>query len=129
MRRRTLSVLVLAALAGPALAGEVDYRRDIKPIFTARCSACHRAVRQKAGLRLDASGLVRKGGKHGRVIVPGKSDASLLIEAVLGKERPRMPPESEGRGLDDKEIAVLRVWIDQGARMPDEPIPADPRQH
>jgi hypothetical protein len=40
-----------------------------------------------------------------------------------------MPPEQEGTGLSEKEIALLRAWIDGGARMPDEPIPGDPRDH
>ncbi len=128
MRSACLAIVVVLA-ASTLGAAEVDYRRDIKPLLAARCQACHGAVRQKAGLRLDAAALIRKGGKHGPVVVPGKSDESPLIEAVLGNDRPRMPPEQEGTGLDEKEIALLRAWIDQGARMPDEPVPADPRDH
>ncbi len=124
--------LLLAAhiLAGPvAPATGVDYLRDVKPILAARCFACHGAVRQKAGLRLDAIAMIRKGGRHGPAVVAGKADASLLVEAVRGRERPRMPPESEGAALTEKEIALLQAWIDQGAKAPDEPIPADPRSH
>jgi hypothetical protein len=40
-----------------------------------------------------------------------------------------MPPEAEGTALEAKEIAVLRAWIDSGAKAPDEPIPDDPRNH
>src|SRR5579871_2461659 len=127
---RFSSSVFLILLTTPAVgAGEIDYLRDIKPLLSRRCYACHGAVRQKAKLRLDAAALVRKGGKHGAILVPGKSKDSLLIEAVLGKERPRMPPEQEGTGLDEKEIALLRAWIDQGAQMPEEPIPGDPRDH
>jgi hypothetical protein len=128
--RSTPAAFVLLALATPAAgADRVDYLRDVKPIFKARCYACHGAVRQKSGLRLDAAPLIRKGDKYGPVIVPGKANESDLIAAVLGKDRPRMPPEQEGAGLPPKDIALLKAWIDQGARMPDEPIPPDPRDH
>jgi hypothetical protein len=128
--RTALPTLLLAALGAPALpAAEVDYVREVKPILSAHCYTCHSAVRQKAGLRLDAAGLIRKGGKHGLALVAGKSAESPLVQAVLGTDRPRMPPESEGAALSDKEIATLRAWIDQGAKAPDEPIPADPRKH
>jgi hypothetical protein len=117
------------ASAAPVPAAEVDYVREVKPIFSARCFACHGAVRQKAGLRLDALPLIHKGSKYNPVIVPGKSDESLLIDAVLGKDHERMPPKEEGEALTAKEIATLRAWIDQGAKGPNEPIPEDPRRH
>jgi hypothetical protein len=122
------SFLALVLFAPPA-AGEVDYLKEIKPLLQARCYPCHGALQQKARLRLDTAALMRKGGKHGPVVVPGKSGESLLIEAVIGTDRPRMPPENEGSALSDKEIALLRTWIDQGAKAPEEPTPPDPRQH
>jgi hypothetical protein len=129
MRRTSFSIVLVALLAPSLSAAEVDYARDIKPIFSARCASCHGAVRQRGKLRLDAAALIRKGGKHGPVVVPGKPAESLLLDAVRGKDRPRMPPEAEGTGLSDKDIALLESWIAQGARMPDEPIPGDPRDH
>jgi hypothetical protein len=125
----SIPLLVLALAVPAAGAAEVDYQRDIKALLAARCYACHGAVRHKAGLRLDAASLIRKGSKHGPVVTPGESGQSRLLEAVLGQDRPRMPPEQEGAGLDEKQIALLRTWIDQGARMPDEPVPGDPRNH
>ncbi|HKB39268.1 MAG TPA: PSD1 and planctomycete cytochrome C domain-containing protein, partial [Gemmataceae bacterium] len=125
--------MLLACLVGvvsAARAGEpVDYRRDVKPIFSSRCYSCHGALRQKAELRLDTGALIRKGSRSGPVVVPGKSDDSALIDAVMGKDRTRMPPEKEGAALTEKQIAVLRAWIDQGAKAPDEPVPEDPRKH
>ncbi len=129
MRPSRLPLLLVALASVPARAAEVTYPRDVKPILSARCVSCHGAVRQKAGLRLDAAALLRKGGKHGPVVVPGKSAESTLIDAVLGKGRSRMPPESEGTALSDKDVAVLKAWVDGGAAAPDEPIPADPREH
>ena len=93
--------IVTLVLAGhpPSAAAEADYARDIKPLLRAKCYACHGAVRQKAGLRLDAGQLVLKGGKSGEVVVPGKPDQSPLIEMITahGGERAPMPPRAKAR--------------------------------
>jgi hypothetical protein len=121
--------LFLLLLAPPVGAAEVDYLRDVKPILRAHCFACHGAVRQKAGLRLDAAPLITKGGRHGSPIVAGKPNTSLLLDAVLGRGRPRMPPEEDAEALKAQDIATLRAWIEQGAKMPEEAIPEDPSKH
>ncbi|MCR9120549.1 MAG: hypothetical protein NXI22_26750, partial [bacterium] len=62
------SLFVLACFLGfigRASSAEVDYLRDIKPIFLEKCGACHGALKQEAGLRLDAIQLIRKGGDSG----------------------------------------------------------------
>jgi len=126
--------MILACVFGvaqnAAAAPPVDYGREVKPILVARCTTCHGAIRQKAGLRLDTALFVRRGGDDGPAIEPGKSRESLLIDRVSGSAGvDRMPPESEGASLSEGEIAVLRAWIDQGAKAPPEPIPPDPRKH
>src|SRR4051812_15300062 len=77
----------------------VSYERDVKPILTRKCVACHGALKKKSGLRLDTAAHIRAGGDGGPVIVPGRSSESLLIEAVTGSEDLRMPPEGEGESL------------------------------
>lgn len=131
MHARLFLVLLSAACLVRAIgaAEPVDYRREVKPILSSRCVSCHGALQQKAGLRLDASPLIRKGSKNGAILTPGKSADSLLIDAVLGKDRSRMPPEKEGPALTDRQMTLLKTWIDQGAKMPDEAIPEDPRKH
>jgi hypothetical protein len=120
----------LEAASSAAAAPEVDYAREVKPILAARCTSCHGAIRQKAGLRLDTASFARRGGDGGPAVEPGKSRESLLIERVTAADdSERMPPESEGVRLSDAEVAVLRAWIDQGAKAPPEPTPADPRKH
>jgi hypothetical protein len=124
-------VAIILALTPPVLAAPpVDYGVEVKPILRARCTSCHGAIRQKAGLRLDTAEFVRRGGKSGRAIEPGDSGESLIIDRVTGVDgSDRMPPESEGVPLSAAEIATLRAWIDQGANAPQEPIPDDPRRH
>lgn len=112
-------------------AEDVDYLRDIKPILAEKCGACHGALKQEAGLRLDAGVLIQKGSENGKIIVPGKSTQSLLIERLSAKDpADRMPPEGEGSALSPDQIQRLSVWIDSGASSPDdEVIPASPKDH
>ena len=120
--------ILLAIAAGPGPA--VDYAREVKPVLAARCTSCHGAIRQKAGLRLDTAELIRRGGDSGPAVEPGQSGESLLIERVTAEaSSERMPPKSEGTPLSQEEVAILRAWIDQGAHAPPEPTPADPRRH
>ena len=120
--------ILLAVLAGPDTT--IDYVRDVKPVLAARCTSCHGAIRQKAGLRLDTGDLMRRGGESGPAIEPGRSRESLLIERVTAATRSeRMPPSREGTPLSPAEIVTLRAWIDQGAKAPPEPTPGDPRRH
>ncbi len=134
MRRLLPMAMALGCLlAGrPALAAErVDYLRDVKPILTARCFACHGALQQKASLRVDTAKFLREGGNNGPAVVPGRSAESPLIAHVTAARGSlRMPPASEGEGLEEKQIAILRAWIEQGATGPaDEKPEADPRDH
>jgi hypothetical protein len=131
MLRGLLTAAVFLAATPRTFAAEPDYARDVKPLLRAKCYACHGAVRQKSGLRLDAGQLVLKGSKRGPVVVPGKPDESPLIEAITahGKDRPRMPPEGEGEPLSEKDVALVREWVKNGAKAPDEPVPDDPKAH
>ena len=92
---------VLGLAQNAAAAPPVDYVREVKPILAARCTSCHGAIRQKAGLRLDTAEFVRRGGDSGPAVEPGKSSESLLIDRVTGADgSDRMPPESEGVALE-----------------------------
>ncbi|MCP4507463.1 MAG: DUF1553 domain-containing protein [Fuerstiella sp.] len=134
--RQSLLILLFCLLANPTrrsadAADAVDYQRDVKPLFAQKCGACHGALKQQAGLRLDAGVLIREGSDGGPVMVPGSAADSVVIQRVTTKHADeRMPPEGEGAALNAHEIAVLRTWIDAGATAPaDEAIPADPREH
>jgi hypothetical protein len=130
MLRILLAGLVSLFGTGGLAAEPVDYLRDVKALLKARCYACHGALQQKAKLRLDTADAIRKGGRSGPAIVPGKSGESVLIEAVTGNGRTRMPPEQQGEELTAPQIALLRNWIDQGANAPiAEKREEDPRTH
>src|SRR5206468_6264448 len=91
-----LALISLAGPGSPAAAEPVDYLRDVKPILSQNCYACHGPVKQRSGLRVDTAAAARKGGKAGPAIVPGKSSDSPLIKAVTGSDgfKP-MPPREQ----------------------------------
>ena len=95
-----------------------EFTRDVAPIFAKFCVGCHNADDSEGELSLESFAELQKGGSRGAAIVPGRADASLLIRAIAGEVEPSMPPEDNERP-SDKEIAVLRAWIDAGARGPD----------
>ncbi|MFV2068509.1 MAG: DUF1549 domain-containing protein [Pirellulales bacterium] len=123
-----LALIIAVVGQGPV---DANYQRDIRPLFAQKCAACHSALRQEAGLRLDAGSLILQGSESGPVLVPGSATTSRLMQRVSGQDPDlRMPPPDAGEGLDAKQVALLSAWIDAGAQFPsDESIPADPRDH
>ena len=108
-----------AELPAPA-EGTIDFGRDVQPILAERCYECHDAKKQKSGYRLDQREKAIGGGETGKAaVVPGKSAESPLIHRVAGIDPDDvMPPK--GERLSAKQVGILRAWIDQGAKWPDE---------
>ncbi len=109
----------------------VSYEKDVKALFRQRCFACHGALKQEAGLRLDTVELMIKGGDSGAVIQPGTPAKSLLLERVSATEEFEvMPPHGEGERLSKEQIAAIRKWIAAGAPAPTNEEPeTDPNLH
>ena len=88
-----------------------------------RCAQCHGASLQMAKLNLSTREAMLTGGEKGPVVVPGNAEASLLYRRVAGLEKPLMPmPPAPALKPDD--VALLKAWIDQGARWAAEPTPS-----
>lgn len=128
---RSLLTVIVAFLCTSSLTAQeaIEYHRDVKPILKERCFACHGALKQKGKLRLDTADAMRRGGAGGAAVVAGQPDKSLLIERITSADdSERMPPE--GKPLTPGQIAMLRKWIQQGAKAPaGEKAESDPRQH
>ena len=124
-----LMLLLIPGNTGFADDTPVDYVRDVKPILHERCYACHGALKQEAGLRLDTAQLARSGGDSGAAIIAGDIGHSLLIDRVNAVDgTTRMPPE--GKPLTPEQISVITSWIESGATPPENEQPEqDPRQH
>src|SRR5260370_342538 len=117
MRAALLLVTVSLAIAQtklpPSANREIDFEKDIQPILSQKCYACHGDDVQQSGLRLDKRQNALRGGDYGPVINPGNSAESKLIRRLVdGDGGLQMPPTG---ALSDEEIGILRAWIDQGA--------------
>ncbi len=110
MKKTLAAALLVTRLS---LAG-VDFDRDVHPILAARCFACHGGDKRSGGLSLSSYLEILHGGKSGKAVNPGSSADSLLLRRVLADGFTPMPPL--GERLTVSEIAVLRQWIDEGAR-------------
>src|SRR5262245_43257496 len=108
----TLTAVRTAAAAPPQ---ELVFNRDIRPILSENCFACHGqdAGRRKADLRLD----VRESAVEAEAIVPGDPEASALVERVMSEDdSERMPPPKSNRVLTKGQKELLVRWIAQGAK-------------
>ncbi len=97
----------------------VGFARDVRPILSDHCFACHGPddKARKAGLRLDTQeGAFAETESGTRAIVPGKPDESELIARIESHDPDQqMPPKKSGKSLTPEQIAVLKRWVEQGA--------------
>jgi hypothetical protein len=110
-----ISLLTLGLYAQP-----VEFNRDVRPILSDRCFACHGpdAGNRKSPLRLDIEADAKKDlGRGRRGIVPGDPSASGVLQRVTSANKAlRMPPAYAGHdALPESDVATLRRWIEQGA--------------
>ncbi len=115
-----LITVCLTALWTSAARAAADFDRDVKPIFARACLPCHGPDKQRSGFRLDRKADAFKGGDFGKAIVPGKSAESPLLRYVSGIDPDLVMPPKPKKRLTAAEVATLRVWIDQGAKWPDD---------
>ncbi len=103
----------------PPVTEHVEFVDDIQFILEHSCVRCHNSAMSLSGFRLDSREHALKGGDLGVDIVPGQSGQSRLIH-FAGRliSELEMPPKGQGAPLNDREIALLRAWIDQGAEWP-----------
>ncbi|HEY2146633.1 MAG TPA: DUF1549 domain-containing protein, partial [Pirellulales bacterium] len=110
-----------AAKLPPPASKQVDFARDIRPLFEARCWKCHGEARHESGLSLFRREAAMAGGDNGKAFEPGKSAESRFVRYVSGLDSDTvMPPEGEGERLSAEQVGLLRAWIDQGANWPTE---------
>jgi len=110
----------LLVVCQSAVAGPVSYIRHVLPILKSQCLSCHGGANPSSGYSMETRALLLKGGRHGPAIVPGKSAQSALIRYLTGDNQPKMPPNG---ALDLDTIALLRHWIDEGAKIDSVPAP------
>ena len=113
-----LSIVIVMFSAFTVIAQEpavkIDFAHDIVPILKAKCAECHTNGTYKGGISFDT----REDLLKSKSAVPGKSAESELVHRVVSKDPElRMPPK--GAALTDKEVNLLKAWIDGGLKWED----------
>jgi mono/diheme cytochrome c family protein len=122
-----LGALLWLAASSMAAGVDIDFARDIQPIFQRHCVDCHGIDEQNGGLNLDQLTTLFAEAHSGQVpVVPGQPEESELIRRVLSRsEDERMPPD--GERLTIRDVQLLRSWIKQGAAKPSAPGSESPQ--
>ena len=108
-----LWTLAMSAAAAGA-DGRLEFNRDVRPILSENCFACHGpdSASRKADLRLDR----REAAVEAGAIVPGNVEESALVERVFSTEKGEvMPPRSTKKTLTAQQKETLKRWIASGA--------------
>jgi WD40 repeat protein len=117
-RQAILACILSVAVPHVVMATEPpEFNRQVLPIFRKYCVGCHNSKDAEAGLILQDFAQTIKGGTDGAVIVRGKSDESRLWKVVTAQDDTRMPPKGQSAPRPE-ELAVIRAWIDTGAKAP-----------
>jgi hypothetical protein len=112
-----LSPEQVARLPQPA-AREVDFAKDIQPLLEASCVKCHAKGKAKGDFSIETRELFLKGGETGAAAVAGKSAESYVVEMVSGIDPDSVMPKKGSRWTAEQ-VGLLRAWIDQGVKWPD----------
>lgn len=121
---RTLLVAALPLAGSPALASEaagiperVGFNEHIRPILVQHCVGCHGGPKQASGVTfLHREGALAAGDSGERPVVPGDVAASYLVERISDPDDDfRMPPADHGPRLTEREVDLIKKWIEQGA--------------
>ncbi len=117
-----MRIISIALTAISAMAQ--NYTKDIAPLIEKRCGGCHAGEAKMGEFSVNNFASMMSGGNHGKPVIPGKADESLLYQMVVGKAYPRMP--MDGTTLSDGEANLIRDWINAGGKGPTTPEPARP---
>ncbi len=93
---------------------EIEFWRNIYPIFELKCSSCHGSRQQLGNFRIDRREDFFGKDNRNPLVWPGKSSESPLIE-ILSGARPNMLMADRHK-LPQKELSLLKSWIDTGAK-------------
>lgn len=109
-----LASLLLLAFAANAVAEDVSFNRDIRPLLSDRCFSCHGfdETHREADLRLDE----RDGAEE--ILAPGSPETSELLRRISSKDEDEVmpPPDAHKPGFTAAQMELIRKWIEEGAR-------------
>ena len=96
----------------------LSYHKDVFPIITTYCLPCHTEDQMNPSqLYLDTYQNMTAGGKHGKPIVPGRADSSLIVQKLsLHPPFGDPMPMKRKTPFSDDTLRIIKTWIDQGAK-------------
>lgn len=105
---------------GSSLPETVQFNRDIRPILAENCYSCHGLDnnKRKAKLRLDTKEGLFSPAADAYPVVPGKLRLSELYHRITSNDPNEMMPHG-GKRLSSRQIALIKLWIEQGAKWQD----------
>ncbi|MFM8346478.1 MAG: c-type cytochrome domain-containing protein, partial [Bacteroidota bacterium] len=118
----TLALAMLACSRGERMPETVEYNYHIRPILSDRCFKCHGpdARQRKSNFRLDTEEgafAALKGSPNAHALVPGDPLASDVFRRITSTDTADvMPPPGSNLSLNAHEIALIKKWIEQGAK-------------
>jgi WD40 repeat protein/mono/diheme cytochrome c family protein len=119
---RLILLIFLSLQTAITHAQSVDYTKQIAPLWDTYCIDCHSADDADGELVLDSFAALMKGGKEGAAITAGKGNESMLVKFLEGRsgrggKNEFMPPGKREK-LKPEEIALIKTWINAGAKGP-----------
>ncbi len=130
IRHPAFVVAILALLASnDAFAADVDFTKQIQPIFLEHCAGCHGEKKKSGKMRLHTlAEIQKKVAADEHLLVAGKPEESKLYQRLVlpADHKKRMP--KKGDPLAKEKIELIRLWIEQGvsftaATLPEKPAP------
>jgi len=118
MRLFPLTPLLVLPLCSFA-ADTVNFSREIRPILSENCYACHGPDenKRKAKLRLDQESSAKGTRDNVTAVVPGSIEKSALIERIESKDPEKvMPPPKLHKTVSPQQLSLIKAWIKQGAK-------------
>jgi hypothetical protein len=117
MRPYLLPLLLLGAAHARSETPAIDFNRDIRPLFSKHCTACHGGVKAAGGISfVYREKALARGKSDDFAIIPGKPEESELIRRITSDDPEEiMPKPDHGPKLAPAEIAMFRAWIQQGS--------------
>jgi len=114
-----IAALATASSLHAAPTGKIEFNRDVRPILSENCFACHGfdPKHREGGLRLDTFEGATGDRDGSRGIVPGDLAKSDAWQRIISDDKDEVmpPPKSHKQPLSTQQREILKAWIEQGA--------------
>ncbi|SFD27509.1 DUF1549 domain-containing protein [Algibacter pectinivorans] len=123
------SGVLLSELKGEAKLSELQKDKlslEVRGLFAHKCYQCHSENKQKGELILENKTGVFKGGKSGLAVVPGKPEESEIYKRIILPANNKKVMPTKGKLLTKDEVALVKLWIKEGAHWSDKAVKVFP---